>query len=255
MLNSQLLLNLNKLHRHIMDTLLQRAELDAELGPDLGGIDIVRVGEGLVRVALGRQVSPLGEVLAQDVADLLEGVAARGAQVALAGGGRVLVGAHMGLADVADVDPEVEGGRGHLLLAAVHEVVDLGGRRVQLAEVGHGVGRGAVHHGRADGGDVEVGVVLGDVVEGGLLGQLLGGAVGDGAGGVLLRSLLVGDGVPVLLGVGVAWSQTLVQVEDRGEGGGDDNALHVGVVLLDRFQDFGGAPDGGLEEIALVVLD
>jgi len=115
------------------------------------------------------------------------------------------------------------------------------------------VHRRAVDHRRADRRDVEAGPLRLDEVKGGFLREGLAGAVGGSAVGA--RGRVVRDRVPVGFGVGVAGAGPLFQVEDGGEGGGDDDALDGGVVGVDGFQDLGGAVDGGVQEVALVVLD
>jgi len=122
-----------------------------------------------------------------------------------------------------------------------------------VIEAGNRVYRRSVHHGRADGRDAEVRVLLLDEIERRLLGECLAGAIGGGA----VRALggLVGDWVPVGFGVGVAGPVAFVHVDDGGEGGGDDDALDGRVVLLDCFEDLARAVDGWVEEVTLVVFD
>ena len=108
---------------------------------------------------------------------------------------------------------------------------------------------GAVDHGRADGRETEIGFLLLYEIPGRPLGEVLTGAVGGGAVGDF--GLVVRDRVPVCFAVGVAWAVA----EGGGEAGGDDDALDlwsVGVYCLD---DFGGTLDGGLQEVALIILD
>lgn len=111
----------------------------------------------------------------------------------------------------------------------------------------------AVDHRRADGRDVEGRPLRLDEVEGRLFREGFAGAVGGRAVGGLGR--LVCHRVPVCFGVGVAWPGALVEVQDGGEGRGDDDAFHVRVVGVDGAEDLRRAVDGWVEEVALVVLD
>ena len=97
------------------------------------------------------------------------------------------------------------------------------------------------------------GVVFLDEVEGGLFGKRLRGAVGGGAVGGFGR--LVADGVLVGFRVGVFGLVAFGRVDYGGEGGGDDDAVGGGGVGGDGAEDLGRAVDGGVEEVALVVLD
>lgn len=58
----------------------------------------------------------------------------------------------------------------------------------------------------------------------------------------------MGDGIPVLLGVDVTWSQALGTINNGGEGGCDDDALHAWGALLDRLENSRSADDGGVKQ-------
>lgn len=145
---------------------------------------------------------------------------------------------------VAHIDPGVELRLRNLLLRAVDQPVDVGAGGVELVEAGHDVDGRPVDHGRADGGDGEVGALGGDEVEGCFLREGLAGAVGGRAVGGLGGRVCYR--VPVRFGVGVLGPGAFFHVEDGGEGGGDDDALDARVVGVDGFEDLGRAVDGGV---------
>lgn len=126
----------------------------------------------------------------------------------------------MRLAHIADVDEGVEGVRGDGRLGAVDEAVDVGGRGVEAVEGFDVVRGGAVHHGRTDGGEREVGLLLGDVIPGCLFGEGLRGAVCDSAVCGVFCGFLVCHGIPVCFGVCVLWPVPFRAIPDAGEGGG-----------------------------------
>ena len=74
-----------------------------------------------------------------------------------------------------------------------------------------------------------------------LFGQGLGPPV---AVGPVRERLLLGDGVPVCFGIGVAGPVALERVDDGGEGGGDDHAFDGRRTLLDGLEDAGRSDDG-----------
>lgn len=228
---------------------MQAGELDTQLVPRLGVVDLEEVGSRR-ELGGGNLGNAVGELLAQDLAhvNVLEG--AGGDEVAARLG--PLVGGEVRLADVPHVGEAGERGGAGLLGATVHESVDVDCAGVEVLDVGV-VLDGAVDHGWADGRYGEVGLLLLDKVPAGLLGEHLGRAVGDGARAS--HGLLVRHGVPVGLGVGVAGAVPLAWVYDGGEGGGDDDALHLGGIGGNGLKDARGALDGGVEKVLLVVLD
>lgn len=81
-----LLLKRQQAVNHIHNRLLQGSELDAQLSNGLGSVDLVDGRKSSSGVALGRPVLQLGELFADDVANLLVAVGGVGNQVSLAGG-------------------------------------------------------------------------------------------------------------------------------------------------------------------------
>lgn len=244
--------SLQALYR-VRDTLLERDPFDAQ---DVGGLRVVVTGEaGLGVVAalgfLGRQlVLKLGEVLADSSDELAVAEFASKHEKALTAGLGLLHGLYVGEGDIAHVDPEMHAtGRdlvAHLALHHIHETrvgrVD-GLQRVEVVD------DGAEDERRADGGEIEVGLLVLDKVPAGPLGQCLGHAVRRRL--TFLESVLVSARVPVgfaehLLGI----LQARIR-EDGGEGAGDDHALDTGGILFDGFEDRGCAKDGRVKQLRL----
>jgi hypothetical protein len=96
---------------HIHNSLLQRSELDAQLSNSLGSIELVGGRKSSSGVALGSLVMQLGELFADDVANLLVAVCGVGYQVSLSSGLWLLIGLKMSFSDcnciVSDVIEEV----------------------------------------------------------------------------------------------------------------------------------------------------
>jgi len=92
-----------------------------------------------------------------------------------------------------------------------------------------------INHRGANTRDAKVGLLLLDKLPRSLLSERFGGAVRGPAVGFRLRRHLVGDGVPVFLGVGVLWTETLGRIDDGGEGGCYYDTLHVRIEFLDGF--------------------
>ena len=67
--------------------------------------------------------------------------------------------------------------------------------------------------------------------------------------------LLLGDGVPVCFGIGVAGPVSLERVDDRGERGGDDHPFDGRCTLLDGFEDANCSDDGRVQHLGLRVLE
>lgn len=86
-----LLLQFNQACGHVLDTLLQRDELDSELLGGFGVVDLVDLGAWLGVVGNGDLVDVTRELTAEDTADVLVQERARGDEVAVALG--VLEGA------------------------------------------------------------------------------------------------------------------------------------------------------------------
>lgn len=221
------------------DGLLERDPVNAQ---DLGGLGVVVAvnAVGGVVAALGavggELVGELGEVLARDGGDLLVTEQARGDEEAAAAGLGALHGLDVRLGDVAHVDPEVDARRRDLLLPPAHD------QRHHVAVARVDVGQGAqVRHdgpedeGRVDGRDVEARLLALDEVPGGLLGQRLGHAV-RGAGRPR-EPVLVRVGVPVGLAELLGRVGEAGLGQDGGERARDDDALHLGRVLLGRLED------------------
>lgn len=92
-----------------------------------------------------------------------------------------------------------------------------------------------------------------DEIPGLQLGKLLGSPVGDDGAGGLVGGFLVGQRVPVGAGVGEVWRPLAVDVENGGEGGGDDEPLDLRVCGR-GFDNGPDAVDGGDDEFFFVVL-
>ncbi len=110
----------------------------------------------------------------------------------------------------------------------------------------------AKHPRRVDGRQREARLLSGEPVPHGALRQAFRCAVGRhgvGSGG-----LVVGHGVPVGFGVGVAGAIALVEVDDGGEGGGVDDTADVGTVAFGGLEDGPGTTDGRVEQVATVVV-
>lgn len=156
---------------------------------------------------------------------------------------------------VAHVDPvgHARGGDGLLPLALCegHDALVGGVDGVQAGEVVH---HGAKDHRRVDGHEIKLGIVrlVVDKVPCCLLGELLGGAVG---GRAVLVDVLDGHRVPGLLGEGGVGVVYLGRVEDGGEGGSDDHALHAWGRFGDGLEDARCADNGGVDEVLLGVCD
>jgi hypothetical protein len=153
---------------------------------------------------------------------------------------------------ITNIDPGQEGSVRNGLAGSVHQPVYISSRGVQSIKTSR-VLKGTVDHGGTDSGNGEVGLALLNEVPGGLLGERLGGTVGGGSA-LNLNSLIVGNGVPVGLGVGVSGAETLGKVDHGGEGGGNNDTLDGGVVGNDGLEDTDGSLDGGVEEVLAVVL-
>src|SRR4051812_42940525 len=104
--------------------------------------------------------------------------------------------------------------------------------------------------GGADGGEVEGGLLAGDKVPGGALGERLGDAVGGGGGGVHVGER---GGVPRRLGKGGGRVVEERLGEDGGEGRGDDDAAHRGGGAVHGAEDGRGADEGWVDELRLRV--
>ncbi len=96
----------------------------------------------------------------------------------------------------------------------------------------------------------ELGLVRGDELPRGALGERLGGEVDrDGPrAGALARHVRHGRVVPARL---VVLARRRVRLADRGGGGGEDDPLHARAVLQGRVQDRRGAPHGGDDELCV----
>lgn len=159
---------------------------------------------------------------------------------------------HVGASDVTDVDPERHGalGRDGLAPLALEQVDGALVGSVDAVEAGEVVDDGADDQGRVNGDEVEAGLLLLDKVPGGLLGELLGDAVGGRGGAVDVGG---GVRVPAVLGEGVVRVGEVGLVDDGGEGGGYDDAADLGRRLLEGLEDAGCAVDGGVKEFLLGV--
>jgi hypothetical protein len=114
---------------------------------------------------------------------------------------------------------------------------------------------GTVDQRRTDTGDGEVRFVLLDEFVCGLLSESFGCTVRDTTVGILLCCYLIGNGIPIFFGISIAWSGSFPHINNRGERGGDDDSLHVGVVLPDGIEDLISPFNGWIEKITLIVLD
>lgn len=95
----------------------------------------------------------------------------------------------------------------------------------------------AVDHGRAHARDSKIRGVFLNEIEGSSFGKGLGGTVRNCSRSILIRCDFESNRIPVLLGVGVAWSSSFAEIVDGCEGRGDYNSLNGWVVLLDGRQD------------------
>ncbi len=169
-----------------------------------------------------------------DVADLPVRVIAARHEISLAGCLWRLVRPCVCFANVTDIDEGIEGRLGDGLLGGVYESIDVRGRGVQAVEGVDGVRGGPVDHGRAEGGEGEAGPVLGDVFPGCLLGEGLGSAICDCAICGVLCGFLVCYWIPICFRICVLPPIAFRAVPDGSEGGGQDDALDVRVILLNR---------------------
>lgn len=85
-----------------------------------------------------------------------------------------------------------------------------------------------------------------------LLSQGLGPPV---AVGPVRERLLLGDGVPVCFGVGVAGPVSLERIDNGGEGGCDDHPFDSRRTLPDGFEDAGRSDDGRVQHLGLRILE
>lgn len=120
---------------------------------------------------------------------------------------------------------------------------------VQRLQIGQD---GSQHERRIHGREREARLFLLHEVPRRFLGQGLGPPVAVGPVG---ERLLLGDGVPVCFGIGVAGPVSLEWVDDGGEGGCDDHAFDGRRTLLNRFEDPGRSDDGRVQHFGLRVLE
>lgn len=239
--------------------LLERDPVDAE---DLGGarvvvaVDTLRgqvaAGGDLDGGRVGELAGEVREAVADDLGDLLVAVAAGRREEALAPRLGPLHGLDVGEGHVPDVDPQVHAARRDLGRPLALDQVDVA--RVARVDAGEGVevvGDGAEDEGRADGGDVEVGLLARDEVPGGLLGLLLGDPVRGR--GRARQPVLVRARVPVGLAEDLGRVGEARLRDEGGEGARDDDALDAGGVLLDGAQHRVGAVDGRVQQLRLGV--
>lgn len=200
----------------------------------------------------GDGAAAVGEVLVHNLGNFLVGKTTADDKEALASSLGLLERSDVGGGNVTHVDPEDHGaGRGDLLLPLALQQRDdalVGG--VDGVRGGEVVDDGAIHQRGVHSRQLKVGLLLVHKLPGGALGEGLGDAVADQ---LVLLDVLDGVGVPGLFAEDGAVVVDLAAVDDGSEGAGDDDAAHVGRVLLDAAQDPRSAVDGRGDELRLGV--
>lgn len=154
---------------------------------------------------------------------------------------------------VADVDPQEDASLGDLILKlAKHGITDAlvgsveGVQRVQI------VHDGTEDQRRIHSSDCEVWLLLLHKLPSSTLSKRLAGSVTIGG---VLESLLVCQGRPISLGVGVLGPKPLTSVDHGSEGGCYNHTLNGGRAGLDGLENTGCTNDCGIQELLLDIGD
>lgn len=133
----RLLLNPNELSSLVMDNSLQITKSNSQLLLCLAIINLINIRKGRMWRSLRNQIPLFGEVLANDITDLLVRIPTCGTEISLSSSLGGLVGASMCLTNIPGINECEEIGFGNRLLGAVHEAVDICGGSVQMVEALH----------------------------------------------------------------------------------------------------------------------